>query len=563
MQAIIITAYKDPQMLYRLCDKFDKDRFRLFIHIDKRYISDFDVKRIKANSNAEVYSKYAITWGSIKHLYAILALMKKALRFDDVKYLHIISGQDYPVCDLSEAEEDKHIYLDFAKVLPERFRQYNPCQKLDQKNTIVEHLYRGSIKIQKLFSVERKTIGDYNNIYKGTIWSSMPRNAALYALKIVENEKVFMRDLYYTYIPEEIFFQTIFMNSIEWTDKIVRNNKRYDDWNPRDNSSTVPVTLDERDFDAIKRTTNWFARKMDSSRSVRLIKKIDGIGISEKNELISIVITTCNRKEDILLRAVKSAKDQTYKNTEIIVINDAPQNGESVRNALRSYPDVRYVENYGEHGVSNVRNLAVKEAEGEYIAFLDDDDEWLPDKLKLQAEEFDNETGLVYCSYYAIRNGKVLKSDENRTYPQGEIFQKLLGENFIGGCSVPLLSKKVLTNVGEFDTNISYGEDYDMWLRIAKKYKVACVFKDLVKYNIGSVSLSSSFSRRMKGWEYLLEKYRDDYVRNPDSYRKYIGINVCEVAKRTDFLYSFKFWKKYGNTKEYLKGLTMKVMGIY
>ena len=563
MQAIIITAYKDPEMLSRLCEKFDRNSFRLFIHIDKRYAADFDIKSLKSSGNTEIYSKYAVTWGSIRHLYAILALMKRALRYDDIKYFHIISGQDYPVCDLSEAEEDRNIYLDFAPLPAERIRQYNPCQRLDQKNRIVEHIYRGSVKLQKALGIERKKMGAFSDVYKGTVWCSMPRDAAAYALDSVENNRDFMRDLYYSYIPEEIFFQTIFMNSPEWKEKTVRDNKRYDDWTPRDNSPSVPVILDARDYEAIKGSRAWFARKLDSSLSGILIKKLEGNGRKMDKGLVSIVITTCRRSPEILLRAVRSALAQTYENREVIVINDAPETDGTVREALGEYPDVRYVLNDGDHGVSNVRNLALREYKGDYLAFLDDDDEWLPEKISLQVDEFDDETGLVYCDFFAIKNGEVLRSDDKKDHPTGAVFERLLGENFVGGCSIPLIKRDALSDAGEFDTGISFGEDYDMWLRIAGKNKVGCVRRKLVNYYIGNESLTVSFGRREQGWEYLLKKYREDYDKNPASYREMTAMNVLEAAKRTPLSHSIRVWKKYGCTGDFLKGLVMKTLRIY
>ncbi|MBR1876701.1 MAG: hypothetical protein IJ805_06310 [Lachnospiraceae bacterium] len=226
MQAIIITAYRDPDMLCRLCEKFDKDRYRVFIHIDKRAVGDFDIKRLNTRGNTEVFSKYRITWGSIKHLYAIIALMKRALSYEDVKYIHIISGQDYPIADLSEAENDGNIYLDFAPVPEERYKQYNICQVFDQRNRITEHIYRGSVKLQKAVGIERSGLAYYKRVFKGTIWSSMPAAAAKYAVSAaLGNGGRLIKALYTTYLPEELFLQTVFMNSATWKGKVVRGNR--------------------------------------------------------------------------------------------------------------------------------------------------------------------------------------------------------------------------------------------------------------------------------------------------------------------------------------------------
>ncbi|MBR1876700.1 MAG: glycosyltransferase family 2 protein [Lachnospiraceae bacterium] len=325
----------------------------------------------------------------------------------------------------------------------------------------------------------------------------------------------------------------------------------------------MPATLDERDYERITGSDAWIARKLDSNRSCRLLNMLDKKGVKTEKALISIVITTCNRSTGILKRAVKSAVDQTYANKEIIVINDGAGNEDIIRNALAGFKEVRFVQNTGEHGVSNVRNLAVDEARGKYLAFLDDDDEWLPEKLELQYEAADDDTGLVYCDYYAIKDGKVLRSDDSKEYPRGEVFSKLLGSNFVGGCSIPLIKKEALLKAGKFDTNISFGEDYDMWLRIAKEYKVGCVPRRLMKYYIGKESLTQSFERRMDGWEYLLDKYSGDFKKHPDAYKEYTSTNVREAAKRASLKYSAGVWKKYGNTGEYIKGIIMKILRVY
>ncbi|MCR5774869.1 MAG: beta-1,6-N-acetylglucosaminyltransferase [Lachnospiraceae bacterium] len=273
MQAVIITAYKDPEMLYRLCGELDREHFSIFIHIDKRYIRDFDAGRLKAGGNVEVYSEYATTWGSIKHLYAILLLLKKAVSHNEVSYIHIISGQDYPVHDIREAENDNRIYLSDAPVPEERYRQYNICGMFDQGKRAAEDLYRRSVRLQKLIGIRRCRLGEYESIYKGTVWSSMPKAAAEYALDKA-GEQGFLKDLRTTYIPEEFFFQTIFFNSPEWRERVVRNNRRYVVWDKRDGLK-APAVLDERDIEAIRGTDAWFARKMDSVLSAGLLDMLD------------------------------------------------------------------------------------------------------------------------------------------------------------------------------------------------------------------------------------------------------------------------------------------------
>ncbi|MBO4374629.1 MAG: glycosyltransferase family 2 protein [Lachnospiraceae bacterium] len=282
-----------------------------------------------------------------------------------------------------------------------------------------------------------------------------------------------------------------------------------------------------------------------------------------ENPLVSIIITTCKREMDILERAVKSAIGQTYENREILIINDCPEYFEKIEVLLKKYPGVNLIGNEGKHGVSHVRNLGLESAKGEFIAFLDDDDEWLPEKTEKQTAVIDDNTGLVYCEIKAIKDGIELKTDSNKEYPEGEVFGKLLGDNFVGGCSSVLFRKKAAVDAGGFDPELSFGEDHDLWLRIAKNNDVRAVKEKLVKYYIGHESLTGSFERRIAGWEYLLEKYAEDYSHYPKSYGQFTSTMVREAAKRGSLGYSLGIWKKYGKTAALIKGIVMKIMMIY
>ncbi|MCR5651484.1 MAG: glycosyltransferase family 2 protein [Lachnospiraceae bacterium] len=284
--------------------------------------------------------------------------------------------------------------------------------------------------------------------------------------------------------------------------------------------------------------------------------------MSEK-PLVSIIITTCKREMDILERAVKSAVGQTYENKEIIVINDHPLFAENIRELLKKYPDLIFVNNEGPHGVSYVRNIGIEHSKGEYIAFLDDDDEWLSCKVEKQMSVTDGNTGLAYCEISAVRDGKELKTDEDKEYPEGMVFEQLLGDNFIGGCSAVLFSKSAALEAGGFDTALSFGEDYDLWLAIAKKYRVSAIKEKLVIYRIGHESLTGDFNKRVKGWEHILEKYADDYNKYPAAYREFTSVIVREAAKRMTMGYAFDMFRKYGNFGAFLKGSAMKILKIY
>ena len=271
MQAVLITAYKDYRQLYSLAESLH-EKYAVYIHIDKKNIRNFDMKELAGLSDVHVCSRYVITWGSINHLYALIYLMKKALADERVKYIHFISAQDIAVRPLDQFDSDGHIYMSVADTPAERWQQYNLFQCANHGSAVIERLYRGSVKIQKAIHIRRRKIGNFRSVYKGMVWCSMPRAAAEYADEYIRVYPKYLKDLYRCYLPEEIFFQTLFLNSAEWKDKIITDNLRYTDWSIRNGS--IPAILDDSDTDRIISSGAYFARKIDPVISEGLIEKL-------------------------------------------------------------------------------------------------------------------------------------------------------------------------------------------------------------------------------------------------------------------------------------------------
>ena len=138
-------------------------------------------------------------------------------------------------------------------------------------------------------------------------------------------------------------------------------------------------------------------------------------------------------------------------------------------------------------GACVARNTGLQEARGEYIAYLDDDDEWLPEKLEKQLKIM-GKTGvaLVYCGCLKINDETrvYLKDSVSPQYYRGYIFDELIKKNFIESTSFPLLRTECLRKIGGFDPLMQSAQDYDVWLRIAKEYEVDYVKEPLVLYHI-------------------------------------------------------------------------------
>ena len=206
---------------------------------------------------------------------------------------------------------------------------------------------------------------------------------------------------------------------------------------------------------------------------------------------VSVIIPTYNRKH-ALKRAIKSVYMQSLPPFEIIVVDDGSNDGtkEWVR---QKYPNVKYI--YQENsGVSSARNKGIKIARGDWIALLDSDDEWLPNKLNKQIDKIKSnlDVKILHSNEIWIRNGLRVNQMKKHKKFGGYIFEKCLDICRISPSSV-MLKKEIFDYIGTFDESLKVCEDYDLWLRITSKYSVC--FLDIpliIKYGGHSDQLSKA-----------------------------------------------------------------------
>ena len=185
---------------------------------------------------------------------------------------------------------------------------------------------------------------------------------------------------------------------------------------------------------------------------------------------ISVVIPCFNRK-NTLSRSIDSVINQTYKPFEIIVVDDGSTDG--TRDfILNSYPNIRYFFQ-PKKGVSSARNKGIRESSSNWIAFLDSDDEWLPQKLEKQKNQLEKHSGIFisHTNEIWIRNGVRVNQMKKHQKCGGYIFDKCLDICRMSPSSV-LIHIRVLEDIGLFDEKLQVCEDYDLWLRISSKYSV-------------------------------------------------------------------------------------------
>jgi len=190
---------------------------------------------------------------------------------------------------------------------------------------------------------------------------------------------------------------------------------------------------------------------------------------------ISVIIPTFNRKKT-LGRAIQSVSNQSLSPFEILIIDDGSNDG-TKEWVKKSFQDVKYIYQNNQ-GVSSARNKGIKYAYGDWIAFLDSDDEWLPNKLYEQVKAIGSnpEIKFFHTNEIWIRNGvRVNQMKKHKKYG-GYIFEKCLDICRVSPSSV-LIKKEIFDDIGTFDESLRVCEDYDLWLRITSKYPV--VFLDI------------------------------------------------------------------------------------
>jgi len=233
------------------------------------------------------------------------------------------------------------------------------------------------------------------------------------------------------------------------------------------------------------------------------------------NKLISVVVPVYNR-ELLITRALDSVIAQTYRPLELLVVDDGSTDGtvEAVQSWMDAHPNSDLFSTklicQEKLGGNAARNRGIEVSSGDFIAFLDSDDSWLADKLRKQVAFFDDpDVGGVYCGvqHVDVVSGQVLEA-YRRTYPIGWILDQILIRDVTAPTSAFMLRKDVFDKVGSFDLDLQARQDWDMWIRLASKYKIQAVPELLVRYgeHTGARTASDPM-REIRAFEILREKH--------------------------------------------------------
>ncbi len=270
---------------------------------------------------------------------------------------------------------------------------------------------------------------------------------------------------------------------------------------------------------------------------------------------ISVIIPTYNRA-DIVKKAIKSVLEQNFSDLELIVIDDHSE--DNTEEVVMSFRDSRLkqIRQKKRQGAPAARNAGIKIARGEFIGLLDDDDKWLPNKLKYQIEKFkivSNKIGLIYCAAQTVnsKTNKIISS----TLPdlKGNILKDLLRSNAISSAT-PLIRKKCFDAVGLYDETLTGCQDWDMWVRIAEKFEIDFIEEILAQYFIHGEQMSANIEARIVSRTTFLKKHRKLYLKlDIDAYidqLNHLGI-LCLIAY--DNKKACQIFRKSIKTKPYQK----------
>ncbi len=229
--------------------------------------------------------------------------------------------------------------------------------------------------------------------------------------------------------------------------------------------------------------------------------------VTDNLPLVSIILPTYNCAA-FLPHSIGTILLQTYNSYEIIVIDDGST--DNTKEVLHPFMQrIKYIRLEQNKGLPTARNIGIRSAQGKYIAFIDADDLWLPEKLQTDIEYFEthSEVSMIYSKHINIdEKGDDLDGNTKRQLPSGNIFTQLFSEqNFIITSSV-VVRKEVFETTGLFDEQLFNCQDWDMWLRIAFHFQVAGINKPLVKYRHNPHSLSKNRNNVLKYQKIIIDK---------------------------------------------------------
>lgn len=227
--------------------------------------------------------------------------------------------------------------------------------------------------------------------------------------------------------------------------------------------------------------------------------------------LVSVVIAAYNAAQ-FLPATLASATSQTYPHLEIHVVDDGSTDETAALLERARLGDSRItVHQQPNRGQASAKNLGVERSRGEYVAFLDADDVWMPDKIALQVPLMAPEdVGVCYTDTMFIDENGQLFSRPRLEYHSGWITEPLFLDNFVNFPST-MVKRRCFDELGMFDEDLTMGIDWDLWLRFSTRYRFVYLDQPLLQYRVWAGQMSSNIDGRFDGATRIMRKFERDH----------------------------------------------------
>lgn len=264
--------------------------------------------------------------------------------------------------------------------------------------------------------------------------------------------------------------------------------------------------------------------------------------------LVSVVIPTYNRPVS-LKRAINSVLSQTHKDIEIIVVDDnnpdteARYETEQLMCGFSTIPCITYLKHERNKNGSAARNTGWRHARGEYITFLDDDDEIAPTKIQEQVsclESLDNTWGACYTAYHTLMEDGTIQISTNSK--SGDVYlQALMRTFYVGSGSNVLLRKKVVDEINGYDEDFKRNQDIEFMVRAFERYKVAYIPEPLltIHWEVRDFNHTYEFVDGITKFYYSKMKDRIERLSHSDRHR----VNAVIALERARIAFYYKEYK--------------------
>jgi glycosyltransferase involved in cell wall biosynthesis len=253
---------------------------------------------------------------------------------------------------------------------------------------------------------------------------------------------------------------------------------------------------------------------------------------------VSVVIPTYDRPT-FLEGAIDTVLQQTYDDLKMIVVDDGSET-DYARATVDEYDDapVRLVEHDENRGLSAARNTGIRNARGAYVAFLDDDDRWHAEKLARQVPVLENDpaVGLVTCCLASLSpDGEILRCEKSK--PSGDLSETIFRKNVIGTPSRVLVRNECFEEVGVFDEELPTKQDWDLYIRICREWRVRCL-EELLCFRTVHESMSSDPGDAERDLMRIRERYREEieacgmWEESMAAYHRKVGVTYLSAGDR-------------------------------